>query len=373
VAVQPDGSIVAAGQWQGGPGDPSYLFVKRYSAGGVPLQESFVLSQARGFGITVQPDGKVIAAGAQIFGPLPHPLLLERHRLDIALDPTFDGDGLVITNTGNGHDEGRAVLVQADGKIVVAGLTWPTGPTTQAHFGVLRYEGGLVCGNTVLEAGEQCDDGNNVDGDCCTFGCAYEAGGSACPGGTCDGAGGCVPTTTTTTLPPRSRCATAKFRAAGRKTTSKTACHATAVMKAASPDPACLSKAEAKFSSSFAKADAQGFGCLTTGDAAAIEAKIDTLVADLVNDLGSGGPSKCTSSKYKNAGKKVSNKFACQALALTKGAVVDGACLAKAESKFSSGFAKAETGPDCLTTGDTAAIEADIDALVGDVTNDLVP
>lgn len=34
-----------------------------------------------------------------------------------------------------------------------------------------------LCGNGVVEAGEQCDDGNNVDGDGCSVGCVLEGGG----------------------------------------------------------------------------------------------------------------------------------------------------------------------------------------------------
>src|SRR6185369_10288739 len=44
-----------------------------------------------------------------------------------------------------------------------------------------------VCGDTVIEAGEQCDDGNTVPGDCCSATCQYEASGDPCPedGNTC--------------------------------------------------------------------------------------------------------------------------------------------------------------------------------------------
>lgn len=54
-----------------------------------------------------------------------------------------------------------------------------------------------VCGNSILESGEDCDDGNIVDGDCCSSSCSFEVGscddGNACTvGDTCDGAGTCV-------------------------------------------------------------------------------------------------------------------------------------------------------------------------------------
>jgi len=56
-----------------------------------------------------------------------------------------------------------------------------------------------VCGNWIVEPGEQCDDGNTVGGDCCSPTCAAEPAGSSCPGsgdlctpGTCNGGGACL-------------------------------------------------------------------------------------------------------------------------------------------------------------------------------------
>jgi cysteine-rich repeat protein len=56
-----------------------------------------------------------------------------------------------------------------------------------------------TCGNGTLDAGEQCDDGNRVDGDCCSHACAFEATGASCSdadacttGETCNGAGACM-------------------------------------------------------------------------------------------------------------------------------------------------------------------------------------
>ena len=54
------------------------------------------------------------------------------------------------------------------------------------------------CGDGILDGGEQCDDGNTDDDDCCDSTCQYEANGSPCEGanlctaGQCDGAGNCV-------------------------------------------------------------------------------------------------------------------------------------------------------------------------------------
>ncbi len=61
------------------------------------------------------------------------------------------------------------------------------------------WQDGVICGNGVVDPGEQCDDGNTSSGDCCTANCEIVAAGTLCPGDgnectadTCDGLGACV-------------------------------------------------------------------------------------------------------------------------------------------------------------------------------------
>jgi cysteine-rich repeat protein len=56
-----------------------------------------------------------------------------------------------------------------------------------------------VCGNGVLEPGEDCDDGGSAGGDCCAGDCRFEGAGSSCDDANactsadaCDGAGACA-------------------------------------------------------------------------------------------------------------------------------------------------------------------------------------
>jgi cysteine-rich repeat protein len=56
-----------------------------------------------------------------------------------------------------------------------------------------------ICGNSNIENGEDCDDGNTLGGDCCSMSCSFEALGSACDDSdacsetdACDGAGACL-------------------------------------------------------------------------------------------------------------------------------------------------------------------------------------
>jgi hypothetical protein len=79
----------------------------------------------------------------------------------------------------------------------------------------------------------------------------------------------------------KSACEAAKEKAAGKKAASKLTCHAKAVSKGAAVDPLCLTKAEDKFVSGFAKAEDKG-DCAATGDAAAIEALVDSLVSTVL-------------------------------------------------------------------------------------------
>lgn len=64
----------------------------------------------------------------------------------------------------------------------------------------LMAAGTAVCGNGVAEPGEDCDDANLDDGDCCSSSCLFEPAGSSCSDGnactgpdTCNGAGLCAP------------------------------------------------------------------------------------------------------------------------------------------------------------------------------------
>ena len=85
-----------------------------------------------------------------------------------------------------------------------------------------------------------------------------------------------------------SKCSANRIKAAGKKAASKLTCHAKAVAKDLGVESTCLGKAEVKFSSAFAKAEAKTYtddGCLTTGDAGTVEATIDEFVDEIAADL----------------------------------------------------------------------------------------
>ncbi len=63
-------------------------------------------------------------------------MLNVRYNSDGSLDTSFDVDGIVTTDFG-GNDVARALAIQNDGKIVVAGYTSPDG--SDAEFVLARY------------------------------------------------------------------------------------------------------------------------------------------------------------------------------------------------------------------------------------------
>lgn len=70
--------------------------------------------------MVVQPDGKVVVAGWGN-GPLGYAFELVRLERDGTVDATFGDHGHVIAAIGNGADEVHAMALQADGRLLVAG------------------------------------------------------------------------------------------------------------------------------------------------------------------------------------------------------------------------------------------------------------
>ncbi len=56
-----------------------------------------------------------------------------------ALDPSFGSGGLVVTDLGSTSDHARAMVIQADGKIVTAGGTGGSGSGTGQDFALVRH------------------------------------------------------------------------------------------------------------------------------------------------------------------------------------------------------------------------------------------
>src|SRR5439155_622700 len=215
LVLEPDGKLVAAGYSDRGSNNAVALV--RYNANG-SLDTSFgtggKVTTAIGsvddevFALVRQPDGKLVAAG-YTSGTNSTAFALVRYNADGSLDTSFGTGGKVTTAIGSIDDEVNALVLQADGKLAAAGYSYNGSDT---DFAVARYLG-QVCGDGIVQAPEQCDDGtaNGAFTSCCTATCQFDGSGTSCDDGngctdddTCDGSGACVGTaiagcTTTTT------------------------------------------------------------------------------------------------------------------------------------------------------------------------------
>ncbi len=128
-----DGSTLAASySWSFTTGPLNAAF----GVGGVVTTP---ISLTRGDGaraVAVQTDGKIVAVGYVVNGSGDYDFAIVRYNLDGSLDTGFGGDGIVTTAI-SARSEARAVAIQSDGKIVVAGVTSNT--TTGTDFVVARY------------------------------------------------------------------------------------------------------------------------------------------------------------------------------------------------------------------------------------------
>ena len=170
-------------------------------------------------------------------------------------------------------------------------------------------------------------------------------------------------------------CTATKLKAAGKDSGAKLRCHAKAAKANAAVDPACLSKSSDKLALSFSKAETAG-GCANSGDAVAVEARIDGQVADVVAAIPLGGDDASRACAYKKltaAGKKSKLRLTCYSKAEKKNVDVDPACLQKAEDKFVAAFGKAEAAGGCASMGDAAAIEALVDIGVANILAEVLP
>lgn len=89
--------------------------------------------------IATQSDGKVVLAGT-VHLPDESRFGLARYNSDGSLDLSFGSAGKVVTDFSRGSDEIDAIVIQSDGKIIVAGSTRPLYAQFEDHdLAVARY------------------------------------------------------------------------------------------------------------------------------------------------------------------------------------------------------------------------------------------
>jgi uncharacterized delta-60 repeat protein len=144
VAIQADGKIVAAGFSRNGANNA--FAVVRYNTDGT-LDTSFggtgkvvtpIGSSHDGANsVAIQADGKIVAAGNSSNNSTDSDFAVVRYNTDGTLDTSFGGTGKVVTPIGSSSfDSAASVAIQADGKIVAAGLS---NNSTDSDFAVVRY------------------------------------------------------------------------------------------------------------------------------------------------------------------------------------------------------------------------------------------
>lgn len=125
VAIGSDDKIIVVGT--ANDGTTSFLALVRYNADGsldtsfsadgfVFLDSGSTLDQGKA--VAIQSDGKIIIAGTN-----GSDVLVARYDTDGNLDTTFGTGGIVTTSASSGTDIADAIAIQPDGKIVIGGTS----------------------------------------------------------------------------------------------------------------------------------------------------------------------------------------------------------------------------------------------------------
>jgi uncharacterized delta-60 repeat protein len=146
LAIQPDGRMVAVAISQTTPSAPQTLGLMRIMPNG-EFDASFgnggkMVAPANfgvGLDIALQADGKIITAGigAFVFSPRSSDFGVARFLPNGSPDTSFDGDGMALINILP-EDTARAVVIQPNGKIVVGGQS--SGGGMGVHLSAARIQ-----------------------------------------------------------------------------------------------------------------------------------------------------------------------------------------------------------------------------------------
>lgn len=189
VKVDAVGDAVAVGYAQDADSlQPPFTVVKLSGASGSELWRQVIKGTAsdRGIGnaVGVNTDGSIVAAGWT-------------KNVDTGFSDftvvklaKMTGNELwrkEINGVADGADSAKAVAMDSANDVIAGGGIVNT---SNPDFFVTKLKGTdgsdftpPVCGNYLLEPSEQCDDGNTLDGDCCSSTCQLEQDGSSCSDG----------------------------------------------------------------------------------------------------------------------------------------------------------------------------------------------
>ncbi|CAK0739712.1 serralysin [Gammaproteobacteria bacterium] len=144
MVIQSDGRYVVVGRSDVGGGDDDFAVVRFNKDGSLDLSFSDDGKQTTAFGgsdganaVVLQSNGKIVLAGTATNG-IDTNIALARYNSDGSLDMSFDGDGQLTCALGSGsssfqlNDQANALAIQSNGKIIVAGSSY-------YHYLLLRY------------------------------------------------------------------------------------------------------------------------------------------------------------------------------------------------------------------------------------------
>lgn len=147
--IQPDGKIVAVGYWEDTNSvNRKDFMVVRLNANGTidtsfngtgKLTIAFGTNEDIAKAVTIQPDGKILVAG-QSFTGSNRDVAVARINVDGTLDTTFSGDGKLTTDIAGNNDSATCIAVNTDGKIVVGSYTYGAASSSNfSDYGIVEY------------------------------------------------------------------------------------------------------------------------------------------------------------------------------------------------------------------------------------------
>lgn len=146
VAVQADGKVLVAGSSASNQG--TRIAVVRYLRDGT-LDTSFGTDgkavaavgtrEDVARAIAVQPDGRIVVAGLSYQGTADYDFTLVRFMPDGSPDASFGNQGRVLSDFGGDSDRAFALLLMPDGRIVAGGQTNVNRASTGVDFALARY------------------------------------------------------------------------------------------------------------------------------------------------------------------------------------------------------------------------------------------
>ena len=142
VAIQGDGKMVVAGY--AAHGEFNGVAVARFNMDG-SLDSTFGVNgrvktvaptgSLSANAVLIQPDGKIVVAGSALVGSVEDFAIL-RYLANGALDPSFGSNGITKTSLAAGRDVANAIAMQPDGKLIAAGTSTTA---NNSDFAVVRY------------------------------------------------------------------------------------------------------------------------------------------------------------------------------------------------------------------------------------------